>query len=104
MSPNKINCTPVMGYLADNWNDLNKQTPAVVVNPEARPLDLLAWCWGELMSMQASVDVMISSNDDIKKGDFSALFLHRIEPLVVVFERAIDQLRRDAMQSRGSES
>ena len=91
--------TPVMGYLTENFQGLNEKTPAVIVNPEARPLDLMAWCWAELQSMQAAADVMVSSHDDINKGDFSALILHRLTPLSLVFEQAMNQLYREAKQS-----
>lgn len=87
--------TPVMGYLAENFIGLNERTPAVIVNPEARPLDLMAWCWAELQSMQVAADVMISGHDDINKGDFSALILHRLAPLSLVFEQAMNQLWLD---------
>ena len=98
MSRNTIP-TPVMGYLADNWTHLNENTPAVIVNPEARPLDLMAWCWGELQSMQAAADALTCGSDDINKGDFSALIVHRLAPLTVVFAKAMDQLYGDAVQS-----
>jgi hypothetical protein len=49
--------------------------------------------------MQAAADVMISGHDDINKGDFSALILHRLTPLSAVFEKAMDQLYRDAVLS-----
>ena len=91
--------TPVMGYLASNWSGLNEATPAVIVNPAARPLDLLAWCWAELQSMQAAADALVCSPDDIKTGDFSAIIVHRIAPLTLVFEQALDQLLCAAKQS-----
>ena len=91
--------TPVMGYLAENFQGLNEKTPAVIVNPEARPLDLMAWCWAELQSMQAAADVMVCRHDDIKKGDISALILNRLAPLSLVFEKAMNQLYSDAKQS-----
>ena len=91
--------TPVMGYLAENWTCLNARTPAVIVNPEARPLDLMAWCWAELQSLQAAAGAMQSGGNDINSGDFSALIVHRLEPLTVVFEQAMDQLLSEAVQS-----
>ena len=91
--------TPVMGYLADNWTHLNEHTPAVIVNPVARPLDLMAWCWAELQSLRAAADAMASGCSDINNGDFSALIVHRLEPLTLVFDKAMNQLCSDAAQS-----
>ncbi|ABM36283.1 hypothetical protein [Polaromonas naphthalenivorans] len=91
--------TPVMGYLAQNWINLNARTPAVILNPEASPLDLMAWCWAELRSMQAAANALVGGIDDIDKGDFSALIIHRIEPLANVFQQAMSQLHRDSVQS-----
>jgi hypothetical protein len=98
MNANKSKFTPVMGYLAQNWLAFNVQTPAVVMNPEAQPLDLLAWCWGELQSVQAAANVMTSSFGDIDKGDFSALIVHRVYALTEVFECAVDQLAAQQKQ------
>ena len=36
----------VMGYLASNFVNINEKVPALIINPEATPLDLLGWCWG----------------------------------------------------------
>lgn len=83
---------PVLGYLAQNWPELNTHTPAVVMNPEAQPLDLLAWCWGEFLSLQSAANVLAGSSDSISKGDFSALIVHRMDAFSEVFEIAISQL------------
>ena len=96
MNTNKTVPTAVLGYLAQNWTELNEHTPAVIVNPAARPLDLMAWCWGELMALQAAADALASDADDINKGDFSALIVHRLDPLVNVFELAMEQFRNQA--------
>ena len=101
MSTTTTKQTPVMGYLAENFQGLNEKTPAVIVNPEARPLDLMAWVWAELQALQAAADVMVCSHDDICKGDFSALIIHRMGPLTQVFEQAMNQLYSDAKQSGG---
>ena len=90
---------PVLGYLAKNWPELNAHTPAVVINPQAQPLDLLAWCWGEVLSMQAAANVLASSSDDISKGDFSALIIHRMDAFSEVFEIAVSQLIGEKRQA-----
>jgi hypothetical protein len=93
MKNDKNTPAAVIGYLAQNWTELNEHTPAVILNPEARPLDLMAWCWGELMALQAAADVLVDCTDEINKCNFSALIVHRLDPLVNVFELAMQQLR-----------
>lgn len=78
------------GYLADNWPRLNR--PALLVNPDARPEDLLAWCWGELMSLIAAAQVASETHDNLSSGDVAAIFLHRLEPLGSMLDHAIQQL------------
>ena len=92
MNDNKIECVPVLGHLAKNWTEFNNDNPAVVLNPKAVPLDLMAWCWGELLSLNSAVDTLQGSSDDLNKGDFCALIVHRMDPLLGVFERALDKL------------
>jgi hypothetical protein len=92
MNDNKTPFMPVVGYLTSNWNSQDDNPPAVVLNPDARPIDVLVWCWAELESMRAAANVLIAVNDDINKGDFSALIIYRLEPLVDVMERVISQL------------
>ena len=96
MNDNKTPFTPVMGYLANNWVGLNERTPAVVLNPEARPLDVMAWCWAELESIRAAANALVTAGGDINNGEFSALILYRIEPLAGVFEEVVSQLLREA--------
>ena len=91
----KADCVPVMGHLAKNWTELNDRNPAVVLNLKAGPLDLMAWCWGELLSLNSAVDALQGSTDDIDKGDFCALIVHRMDPLLGVFDRAMEQLIDD---------
>lgn len=90
---------PVLGYLAKNWTELNAHAPAVVVNPEAQPLDLLAWCWGEFLSMQSAANVLADGSDDISRGDFSALIIHRMDAFSGVFEFAISRLVEEKRQT-----
>lgn len=99
MKNDKTTPTPVSGYLAQNWFGLNEQTPAVILNPAAQPLDLMAWCWGELASLQAAADALTAGTDNISRGDFSALFVHRLDPLMKVFDIALHQLRERALEN-----
>ncbi|MEO6319432.1 MAG: hypothetical protein ABIR56_02055 [Polaromonas sp.] len=90
------NQRPVMGHMAKNWVEFNEETPAVVLNPQAGPLDLMAWVWGELQSVHAAAYTLADARNGIEKGAFNALILHRIDPLLMVFEAAFDQLALDA--------
>ena len=99
MATENVSKTPVVGYLAKNWTGVNTQNPAVIVNPQAGPLDLLAWCWAELLSLQSAADVLEASNDDIDKGDFSTLVVYRIAPLANVLEQALNRLHSEATQA-----
>ena len=92
MNDNKTPLTPVVGYLTSNWVSNDNQPPAVVMNPEARPIDLLVWCWAEMESMRAAVNVLLAVEGEINKGDFSALILYRLEPLLVVMEKTVGHL------------
>ena len=96
MSTITTNQAPVMGHMAKNWIEFNDETPAVVLNPKARPLDLMAWVWGELQSVHAGAYALADGRDIIDKGAFDALILHRIDPLLMVFEAAFGQLALDA--------
>ena len=95
----KTPVTPVIGHLTQNWPDVNTRNPAIIVNPNASPLDLMSWCWAELRSMEAVCDVFVSGAQDIPIGDFSASIFYRIQPLTGVLEEAMRQLYRDAVQS-----
>lgn len=37
-----------MGRLSENFMGLQDNAPAVILNPDAHPLAVLAWCWGGL--------------------------------------------------------
>lgn len=77
------------GHLADNWS---LDRAALVVNPDALPVDLLAWCWGEVMSLKAAAVLASVAADSISAEDMTAIFLHRLEPLESMLEHAITQL------------
>ena len=99
MSTNKhVN---VMGYLANNFGSINESVPALIINPEATPLDLLGWCWGEIASMQAALDALASAGVPIEPGELSGIFLHRIAPLERVMHEAVDALMTQHKSMKG---
>lgn len=84
--------TRVTGCMADNWNTLNESQPALIINPDASALDLLAWCWGEAASMEATAQMLVGGESELTAGDLSALFLHRLSPLVNALHHATSDL------------
>lgn len=91
----------VMGYLAGNWTSLNNKTPALILNPDASPLDLLAWCWGEIASMNASLDSLASAEAHIEPAELSGIFLHRMAPLQSVMHEAVSFLIAEKALKKG---
>ena len=84
-----------MGYLAGNWLGANEETPALVVNPQASAVDLMAWVCGELRSLEAAAYALtaVSARDSsIEVRHFEAMFVHRIAPMERVLELALCQL------------
>ena len=94
----------VNGFLGRNWPDVNDGTPAVIVNPAAQPLDLLAWCLGEVNSLQAVLDALASSETPIEPSELSGIFLHRIEPLGKVLYAAVTVLVEQKRSTSGGEA
>ena len=92
----------VMGYLANNWPNLNEISPALIINPDASPLDLLAWCWGEVASLNASLDALAAASVPVEPGELSGIFLHRIKPLERVMHEAVSSLILQRTQQRGA--
>jgi hypothetical protein len=91
MTPSLERPTPrVTGYLAETWSA--DTIDALIINPAARPVDLLTWCWGELQSIRAAVGVLHAARGELDKDDFSALIFHRIEPMASVLSLAIERL------------
>lgn len=80
----------VCGCMADNWM-LDK--PALQVNPEASPVALLGWCYGEVVSLRAVAAAVGSVECDLEADDMNAIFSHRLGPLVEVLRHAVDLLR-----------
>ena len=91
----------VMGYLANNFHGINEAVPALIINPEATPLDMLAWCWGEIVSMQSSLDSLASASAPLEPGELSAIFLHRIAPLERVMHEAVCALIQQQKSTTG---
>lgn len=84
--------TEVVGFLAGNWPGYNEATPALVVNPAASPLDLLAWCWAEVQSLSVTVSSLSGSPNGIEPGDVSAILSHRLQPLANMLHQATTEL------------
>lgn len=91
----------VMGYLANNFSGINEIVPALIINPEATPLDMLAWCWGEIVSMQASLDSLTSASAPLDPGELSGIFLHRMAPLERVMHEAVCALVEQQKSTTG---
>jgi len=68
----------VTGWLAENWPAFAEaKCPPIIINPAASTGDVLAWCYGEAVSLEAVARVY--RDDD---GDVGRIFLHRLQPLV----------------------
>jgi hypothetical protein len=78
-----------MGYLASNWGN---ETPALILNPKATPLDMLAWCWAEIESLRSTALALSSSSYPLDPGELSAILLHRVGPLANVMDAAMNEL------------
>ena len=94
-----IPVTP-MGHLAENFVGLQDNAPAVILNPDAHPLAVLAWCWGEVESLSKAAGVYASSA--VAQGGvsdsgcaFNAIFTHRLQHLPRVMGLAIHALMDD---------
>lgn len=85
-------CGPhLLGYLAENWIGLNEPdtVPAVIVNPDATPLALLAWCWGEAKHL-SDISALLCASGEVDPG----IFYHRLPGLTAALEHAIERLRK----------
>ena len=68
------------GLLAANWiND--EYPPAVIVNNAARPVDVLAWCWGELTALRSVLQGLSEGGSDIAPDLLRDALFHHIDPL-----------------------
>ena len=93
---------PACGHLADNWPSLTENAPAVVVNPSASPLAVLAWCWGEVESLSQICHALAQSRDAIDSAAFTAGVLHRLAPVSGPMSDAISALVRSDAQPVGA--
>lgn len=92
MAADTKNLPEVLGYLAWNWPDCNADNPAVMLNPSAQPLDLLAWCWGELMSLTAVADALVAGDAEHCGDVFGPVFVQRLPAVRDVLEHAVNRL------------
>ena len=109
MSRTKQGAVFPLGYLAEGWLGVNEDTPAVVVNPDATAVDLLAWVCGEVRSLDATARALVGrtvGDSTIDVCDFEAMFVHRIAPMERVLDLALCQLldRRDAERAKAAQA
>ena len=88
----------VTSYLALNWASSYERPRALMVNPDAHHLELLAWCWGEVQSLLASADTCIAGASEMGTGDLSAIFVSRLGPLSEVMTLALNAAMDDRKQ------
>ncbi|MGB4927543.1 MAG: hypothetical protein WBP25_13770 [Giesbergeria sp.] len=84
-----------MGYLAMDLISCTDDRPAIVVNTDARPIDLLAWCRGELRSLEATGTALaaVSAPDaQMDFDDFEAMFIHRLSPILRMVDVVLNEL------------
>ncbi len=81
-----------VGFLAQNFGGLQDNAPGVIVNPDAHPLAVLAWCWGEIESLSAAALVFDAAGSDVDSGAFGSVFVHRLVPLSAVMGQAVAAL------------
>lgn len=93
MTTTRESTNPV-GYLSNNWDGFENDSdgPALIVNPNATPMDLLGWCWGEVCSLRSAASVLATAGELIEPGDMAAIFLQRLEPLTEVMRLAVSEL------------
>lgn len=84
-----------IGFLAHNFVGLQDNAPGVIVNPDAHPLAVLAWCWGEVESLSAAALVFDAAGPEVDSGAFGSVFVHRLVLLSAVMGQAIVALVRD---------
>lgn len=89
----------VAGYLAGNWSGQSDGSIAVIVNPGATALQLMAWCWGELMSVAAASAALAESTTTLDIDHHNRIYMHRLPPVVDVMERAILMLQSAGLSS-----
>lgn len=84
-----------MGYLAMDLITCAEERPAIVVNAKATPIDLLAWCRGELRSLEATGSALAAVSApgaEMDFDDFEAMFIHRLTPILRMLDVALNEL------------
>jgi len=83
--------------MAGNWI-IGDDNNAVILNNQARPVDVLAWCWGELVAMRSVLRMLTVSDTDIDPNVLYEVVGHHMAPLPEILSAAIDRLISDAKQ------
>lgn len=101
------NNTPVSatGWIAENWPAfVTEGRPPVIVNPEASTGALLAWCFGEVRSLNAAaLAVSATLDESLSADEVMLIFAHRLGPLETVMREAVSQLA-SAQSSTGAKA
>lgn len=87
----KVAYTPVLGWASGEWT----QEAAVVVNPDATPIQLLSWAIGQLEQTAFLMEVIGCMRDDGMTYDLSDVvgaIRHPTEQAVAVLRAAADQM------------
>jgi hypothetical protein len=79
------------GPMAKFWTK-HSSPPAVIVNREASPVDLLSWCMAELTALRSIVNELTVREVDIEPNKLFEMVGHHLDPLPDVLEKAIDGL------------
>lgn len=87
------------GYLCRNWLSFEAR-PALTLNPDAGPGELLAWSWAEVRALGLTVRALHALlQDDALAFDpetLEELLSHRLAPLEAVLKHVVDRLDADA--------
>lgn len=97
--------TPVSatGWLTDNWPAVTEQIelqPPVIVNPRASVESVMAWCYGELVSLAATSSALSCGGEMLSPTEIGAIFRHRLEPLADVIGAMVGRLQSAALSSQ----
>lgn len=84
--------TIVVSNLGGSWPGYNEETPALILNPRATPMDLLAWCWAEMQSLNATVLRLSCSTVEMEPSEVLTILNHRVGPLTNVMKQAVGEL------------
>jgi len=86
----------VYGHLTLDLLKRQTSVPAVIVNPNAHPIDVIAWCHGELVNIMKTMDALmcLELDEGIEPEKLYDIIGHRMEPLPKVLKAAHNGLRR----------